>query len=370
MGNGTAEKRNAQAAAPAAATLPAAESSRPPSPAEEVQTVSKTAGKGLIRQIIFGLVATSTLVVAVMLGVPYYQEIQLWKKTRQCGEPSCAKAYLNQYPEGSHKEEALIMLADTLIAAPDSSAHSGGGQLPEAPAVDSIVIVDSVGDDFVLLPEDTVLFSLAEWEKKQAQGAKTKRSDSKKKPAPKSRTAAPQPPAASPNPVLPPQIAAPVKPSEKNTDVESGNTDLPGQVFYLKIKEFPIVQGGNNLLNIRFLKFNAFKTALVMLHNLNGSLFRPGQEIHFVMSDGKKYQTTVLYSAIDPDRGENSRISRAFFRLDYAALQAFAAEKVTLVRVTDPVSRSVEDYPTTKQTQRELNRRTKEVLDEMKKKAN
>lgn len=348
----------ASTAATAATVLPAAQSAPEQSAAVEESTVSKTAGQSLVRQILIGLMAASALSVAALLGVPAYQETQLWKKTLRCGKPYCARAYLNKYPDGPHKEEARIMLADTAMIAPDSMLRIDTAHLPT-----DAVSTDSAREEFVLQPEDTIVFSLAEWEKRQAEGSRTTSGRYKKKPVPRPVPARPKPPVPAAPPAASPAPPAPVAVPGS----AAGNSELKGQVFYLKIKEFPIVQSGERWLNFKFVKFNEFREALVLLQNLNGNLFRPGQQIEFV-TKSQTYRCTVLYSAIDPDRGEISRISRAYFRLDQKTLNAFAHEKVTLLRVIDPVSQQTDDYPTNKQTQRELNRRTNEVLDEMKKK--
>lgn len=356
LGNAPPESKASQPAAPAAAA--AAET---PGRAEQTmpqsnQPVLKTAGQSVIRQVIIGITASATLFVAAVLGIPYYKEAQAWKKARYCGKPHCARTYLQQFPNGRHKDEALLMLTDTLAILPRDSVTGEGPATFDA--IDTVA-VDIDRDGFMPLPEDTIPFSLEAWEKAQTRPANSGRRSKVVKPKTN--------PAPAPSQENVPEIRTPEQAPAEGPKVDpKAPDDLPEQYVYLKKEmEFPIVQSGNNVLNFRYLKFNSKKEVFAVLHNLNGSLFRPGQEIEFVAANGQVYRSSVLYSAIDPDRGETSRVSRAFFQLDEAAVKAFAAEKITQIRVINPVLRTTELYSTTSQTQRGLNRRTLAVLEEM-----
>lgn len=362
-GAGPPNSRAAASTAAAATVLSPAQSAPEQTAVAEESTVSRTAWQSLVRQAIIGLVAATVVSVAVFLGVTAYQENHFWKNTRNCGKPHCARKYLDKYPDGPHKEEARDMLADTVRIVPDTMPRADTLPFQRSVVSDSIVKESPRQEEFVLQPEDTLVFSLAEWEKQQTQGVKNHSRSKKDKTAARPKPAKPKP-ATNPGTAAVPTASVSVPGNAPATEV--GSSESAGQVFYLKIQEFPIVQDGNSLLNFRFLKFNESGETLVLIQNLNGNLFRPGQLIEFV-TKSQTYRFTVLYSAIDPDRGEQSRISRAYFRLDQKTLTAFAAEKITLLRITDPVSRKIDNYTTNKQTQREMNRRSKEVLDEMKK---
>lgn len=353
LGDKPPENKASQPAAPAAAAAAATPTRAEQSMPQSNQPVLKTAGQSVIRQVIIGITASATLFVATVLGIPYYKEAQAWKKTRYCGKPHCARTYLQQYPNGRHKDEALLMLSDTLAILPRDSVTGEGPATFDAPDMAAVGIDQ---DGFMLLPEDTIPFSLEAWEKAQTRTANSGRRSKVVKP----RIS----PAPAPSQGNAPEIRTPEQAPAENPKVEPEAPD--DQYVYLKKeKEFPIVQSGKNVLNFRYLKFNSKKEVFAVLHNLNGNLFRPGQEIEFVAANGQVYRSSVLYSAIDPDRGETSRVSRAFFQLDAAAVKAFAAEKITQIRVINPVLRTTELYSTTSQTQRGLNRRTLAVLEEM-----
>ncbi|MCK6692964.1 MAG: hypothetical protein L6Q97_12765 [Thermoanaerobaculia bacterium] len=331
LGNAAPESRSNTSPSAAAAAPSARQAGSDQPTAKAQQSVVKTAGQSVIRQVIIGLAASVSLIITFTLGLSYYQEAQAWKKARQCGRPPCAKAYLEQYPDGRYKDEAFILLSDTILLKKDSIAVM---PLTEPPAVDSTPAVDK--DGLVIFPEDTVAFSLEAWEKMQTRASR------KPKPRPDAKSS-----------------AAP--------ETESNDTDLPGQVVKLNVQEFPIFQSDTGLLNFRFLKFNTNKEGFAVLHNLNGNLFRPGQHIEFVTSGGKVHRSSVQYVAVDPYRGNVPRNSRAYFRLDVGTVEAFATKKVTQIRVVNPVTQITDIYPTTRKTQQELNRRTKAALEEVKK---
>ncbi|MBK7937844.1 MAG: hypothetical protein IPJ82_12455 [Lewinellaceae bacterium] len=83
-------------------------------PAAQVQEAGK---KGLPR-VVAGLLTTAAIAAAGFFGVQYYQQEQSWKNAAADGNPDGYKRYLEQYPNGRHKEEAQIMI-DSLMR-PDS----------------------------------------------------------------------------------------------------------------------------------------------------------------------------------------------------------------------------------------------------------
>lgn len=322
--------------------VPAAEAA---APAAQVQEAGK---KGLPR-VVAGLLTTAAIAAAGFFGVQYYQQEQSWKNAAADGNPDGYKRYLEQYPNGRHKEEAQIMI-DSLMR-PDSVPGTIPPPAVEPEKTDTSVQVEQPGPT----PEESVVKQLpqtpatkpAKPRGKQPSG-NNKPGGKKEKPTPPApKTNTPVGPNAAPKPELPPPAAVPL---------------LRGSNFYFKVPRFSIVETEKQNLDLRFYQFNQYREVLAVLGGQGDAKFKPGIRLAFVPEKGDAIFAELKYVASIP---EAQNRQEGYFTVSGDDLTRLSKEKFKSIRLIEAGNPTLKVFNLTRSGSKNVNRRAEDALKQL-----
>lgn len=322
--------------------VPAAEAA---APAAQVQEAGK---KGLPR-VVAGLLTTAAIAAAGFFGVQYYQQEQSWKNAAADGNPDGYKRYLEQYPNGRHKEEAQIMI-DSLMR-PDSVSGTILPPAIEPEKTDTSVQVEQP----VPAPEESVVEQLpqtpaakpAKPRGKQPSGNNKpgRKKDQPTPPAPKTNT--PVGPNTAPKPELPPPAAVPL---------------LRGSNFYFKVPRFSIVETEKQNLDLRFYQFNQYREVLAVLGGQGDAKFKPGIRLAFVPEKGDAIFAELKYVASIP---EAQNRQEGYFTVSGDDLTRLSKEKFKSIRLIEAGNPALKVFNLTRSGSKNVNRRAEDALKQL-----